>query len=115
PAVPAQALASARSGGTAPAWIEQRLNLAESRAALAAGDAETALAAAERAGKDGSPEAAAALAHAWQAIGNPDNAWSALAPALAAGNEAPERTRVLAWLAQARLSYAGGDPARGRR
>ena len=115
PALTAQALASARYGWTAPAWIEQRLNLAESRAALAAGDAEAALAAAERAGKDGSPEAAAALAHAWQAIGNPDNAWSALAPALAAGSEAPERTRVQAWLAQARLSYAGGDPARGRR
>jgi LuxR family maltose regulon positive regulatory protein len=115
PAVTAQALASARYGWTVPAWIEQRLNLVESRAALTAGDTEAALAAAERAGKDGSPEAAAALAHAWHAIGNPDNAWSALAPALAAGSEVPESTRVQAWLAQARLSYAGGDPARGRR
>jgi LuxR family maltose regulon positive regulatory protein len=38
-----------------------------------------------------------------------------LAPVLAAGNGAPERARLQAWLVDARLSYDSGDGPRGRR
>ena len=63
--VAARFVARARSGGTVPAWLEQRLDLAESRALAAAGDIEAALAAAKRADDGSSPEAAVTLAHAW--------------------------------------------------
>ena len=105
----AQIIARARSGWSVPAWLEQRLSLAESRAYVAAGDIRAALAAAERAGRDHSLEAAVALAHAWMAAGDGNNARRALAPVLAAGSEAPERVRLQAWLVDARLSYGSGD------
>ena len=114
-AVAAQIVARARSGWSVPAWLDQRLSLAESRACTAAGDIQAALAAAERAGSDTSPEAAVTLAHAWAAAGDAENARRALAPALATHSEAPERVRLQAWLVDARLSYASGDRARGRR
>ncbi len=110
-----QSVARARSGWPVPAWLEQRLSLAESRAYAAAGDIPAALAAAERAGRDTSPEAAVTLAHAWAAAGDAENARRALAPALAAHSAAPERVRLQAWLVDARLSYNRGDRARGRR
>ena len=69
-AVAAQIVARARSGWSVPAWLEQRLSLAESRAYVAAGDIQAALAAAERAGRDDPPEAAVMLAHAWAAAGD---------------------------------------------
>ena len=112
--VAAQFVDRARSGWSVPAWLEQRLSLAESRACVAAGDSRAAIAAAERAGRD-APLAAVALAHAWAAAGDGANARRALAPALAAGREAPERVRLQAWLADARLSYGSGDGVRGRR
>jgi len=111
----AQFVARARSGGPVPAWLEQRLDLAESWVLAAAGDTEAALAAAKRAGGDGSPEAAVTLAHAWVAAGGDDNARHALAPVLAARAGVPERVRVQACLVAARLSYDSGDRARGRR
>jgi LuxR family transcriptional regulator, maltose regulon positive regulatory protein len=123
----AQAVARARSGWSVPAWLDQRLNLIESRACAVAGDIPAALAAAERAGQAEHPEqagqtgrdtplqAAVARAHAWVAAGDGANARHALAPALAAGGAAPERVRLQAWLVDARLSYGGGDSARGRR
>ena len=46
----AQMMARARSGWSVPAWLDQRLSLAESRAYAAAGDIAAAVAAAERAG-----------------------------------------------------------------
>ena len=110
-----QSVARARSGWPVPAWLEQRLSLAESRAYAAAGDIPAALAAAERAGRDTSPEAAVTLAHAWAAAGDAENARRALAPALAADSAAPDRVRLQAWLVDARLSYNRGDRARGRR
>ena len=113
--VAAQFVARARSGWSVPAWLEQRLSLAESRACAAAGDSRAALAAAERAGRDAPLAAAAALAHAWAAAGDGASARRALAPALDAGSEAPEQVRLQAWLADARLSYGSGDAARGRR
>jgi LuxR family maltose regulon positive regulatory protein len=110
-----QMVARARSGWSVPAWLGQRLSLAESRACAAAGDIQGALAAAERAGRDTSPDAAVTLVHAWVAAGDSAKARRALAPALAAGSEAPERVRLQAWLVDARLSYRSGDSARGRR
>ncbi len=115
PEAAAQFVARARSGWPVPAWLDHRLSLAESRACLAAGDIEAALAAAKRAGSDSSPEAAATLAHAWVAAGDAANARRALEPALAAHDAVPERVRLQALLADARLSYGTGDPTRGRR
>jgi LuxR family maltose regulon positive regulatory protein len=113
--VAAQFVARARSGGSVPAWLEQRLNVAESWALAAAGDFEAAFAAAKRAGSDSSPEAAVTLARAWAAAGDGDNARRALAPVLAVREGLPERVRLQACLVAARLSYHSGDRARGRR
>ncbi len=111
----AQMVARARSGWSVPAWLDQRLSLVESRAYVAAGDTSAAATAAERAGGDSSPEAAATLAHAWLAAGDGESARLVLASALAARSGEPEPVRVQAWLADARLSYYSGDRARGRR
>ena len=111
----AQMVARARSGWSVPAWLDQWLSLVESRAYAAAGDIPAAAAAAERAGGDSSPEAAATLAHAWLAAGDGKNARLALASARQARNGEPERVCVQAWLADARHSYYSGDCARGRR
>ena len=111
----AQFLARARSGWPAPAWIDQKLSMIESRAHVVAGDIEAALAAAKRADYDSSPEAAITLAHAWLAAGDRTNARHALAPALTALCRAPEQVRLQALLADARLSYTSGDHARGHR
>ncbi len=113
-AVAAQIVARARSGWSVPAWLEQRLSLAESRAYVAAGDIQAALTAAGRAGRDDSPEVAVMLAHAQAAAGDRHQARHALAPALAASSDVPERVRLQAWLVDARLGYDSGDPARGR-
>jgi len=110
-----QAIAAARSGWSVPAWLDQRLSVAESHAYAATGDIASALAAAERAGSDTSPEAAVALAHAWAAAGDGENARRILAPALAAGSGISDRVRLQAGLVESRLSYASGDRARGRR
>ena len=113
--VAVQFVARARSGWSVPAWLEQRLNLAESRALAAGGDIEAALAAAKRADCDNSPEAAVTLAHAWVTAGDSDNARRAVAPVLAAHEGVPERVRLQACLVDAWLSYHSGDRARGRR
>ena len=104
-AAAAQSVARARSGWPVPAWLDQQLSLVESRAYAAAGDIQAALAAAERAGRDTSPEAAVTLAHAWAAAGDTQNARRVLAPALAALDGEPDRVRLQAWLVDARLSY----------
>ena len=111
----AQFVARARSDRAVPAWLEQTLNLVESRALAAAGDIEAALAAAKRAGCDSSPEAAVTLAQAWVAARDSDKARCALAPVLAAREAVPERVRLQACLVDAQLSYRRGDCARGRR
>lgn len=61
------------------------------------------------------PEAVVMLAHTWVAAGDCDNARRALAPILAGHERTPERVRLQACLVDARLSYHGGDRARGRR
>ena len=113
--VAAQIITRARSAGPVPAWLDQQLSLAESRACSAAGDTRAALAAAGQAGPGTSPEAAIALAHAWAAAGDSENAARVLAPVLTASGEVPDRVRLQAWLTDARLAYANGDAARGRR
>jgi LuxR family maltose regulon positive regulatory protein len=114
-AVAAQIITRARSGWRVPAWLDQQLSLVESRACAAADDIPAALAAAERAGNSTPLEAAVTLAHAWAAAGDDGHAQQALAPALAADAEVPDCVRLQAWLMDARLSYANGDSARGRR
>jgi LuxR family maltose regulon positive regulatory protein len=111
----AQFVARAGSSRSVPAWLEQRLNLAESQALAAAGDIEAALAAAKRADCDSSPEAAVTLARAWAAAGEDENARTALAPVLAAREGVPDRVRLQACLVAAQVSYHDGDRARGRR
>jgi LuxR family maltose regulon positive regulatory protein len=113
--VTVQFVARARSGRPVPAWLGEKLSLAESRALAAAGDTEAALAAAKRAGGDTSPETAVTLAHAWAALGDDHNAREAVAPVLAARERVPGRVRLQAFLVDARLSYHSGDRARGRR
>jgi len=113
-AAAAQIIATARSGWPVPAWLDQRLSLVESRAYVAAGDIRAAVAAAGRAGRDNSPEAAVALAHAWAAAGHAQNATRAFTPVLAADSGAPEPVRLQAWLVDAQLGYHHGDRARGR-
>jgi LuxR family maltose regulon positive regulatory protein len=112
--VAVQIITRARSGRPIPPWIDQRLSMIQSRACAAAGDIQAALAAAGRAGSDDSPEAAVTLAHARAAAGDSDAAARALAPVLAAPG-VPDRVRLYAWLADARLGYDSGDRARGHR
>ena len=114
-AVVAQIIARARSASPVPAWLDQQLSLVESRAYAAAGDIRAAVAAAGRAGGETSLEAAVTLANAWAAAGDGDHAQRALASALGAESGTPYRVRLQAWLVDARLGYASGDRARGRR
>jgi LuxR family transcriptional regulator, maltose regulon positive regulatory protein len=107
-------IARARSGWSVPPWLDQRLTLVESRAHAAEGDIQAALAAARRSGRDNSPEAEVALARAWAAAGDAENATRALGPVLATEGGMPDRVRLDAWLVDAQLGYDGGDRARGR-
>ncbi|HEX5292259.1 MAG TPA: LuxR C-terminal-related transcriptional regulator, partial [Streptosporangiaceae bacterium] len=112
--VAAQVITRARSGRPIPAWLDQQLSMIQSRACAAAGDIHAALDAAGRAGSEDAPEAAVALAHAWAVAGDSDAAARALAPVLAADG-VPDRVRLDAWLADARLGYGSGDRAHGHR
>jgi LuxR family transcriptional regulator, maltose regulon positive regulatory protein len=112
--VAVQIITRARSGRPIPPWLDRQLSVIQSRACAAAGDIQAALAAARRAGSEDSPEAAVALAHAWAAAGDSDAATRALAPVLA-NRAVPDRVRLYAWLADARLGYSRGDRAHGHR
>jgi LuxR family maltose regulon positive regulatory protein len=114
-AMAAEIITRARSGSHVPAWLDQQLSVVEARACAASGDIPAALAAAERAGRGSTPEAAVTLAYAWAAAGNGETAQRALAPVLAAGTGAPDPVRLQAWLVNARLAYVNGDSARGRK
>ena len=111
--VAAQIVTRARSGWLVPAWLDQQLSLVESRARAVAGDVRAALAAAERAGD--SAEAAVTIAYARAVAGDGDAAARVLAPALAASGQLADPVRLHAWLTDARLRYASGDGAHGRR
>jgi LuxR family transcriptional regulator, maltose regulon positive regulatory protein len=104
----------ARQGAPLSYWLERRLVLLESRACAAAGDAASALEAAGQAGP-GSLEAAAAQAHAWLAAGDAQAARNSLAGYRERAETVPDHVRLEAWLVTARISYAAGDRADGRR
>jgi len=105
-------IARARQGWSPPAWIEHRLMLLESWAHASLADFPPAIDIAMRAGPGSSPDAAAALARALLAAGDPHAARQALDSA-AAGE--PGRSQLAVCLAAAQLSYASDDRARGRR
>jgi LuxR family maltose regulon positive regulatory protein len=104
----------ARHGGPLPYWLERRLAMLESRAYAAAGDAAAALDSAGRA-DPASLEAAVAQAHAWLAAGDPEAARKSLAGHRERAEAVPDHVRLEAWLATARISYAVGERAEGRR
>jgi LuxR family maltose regulon positive regulatory protein len=104
----------ARHGGPLPYWLERRLAMLESRACAAAGDATAALDAAGRA-DPASLEAAVTQAHAWLAAGDPKAARKSLAGHRERAEAVPDHVRLEAWLATARISYAAGERAEGRR
>ena len=104
----------ARQGGPVPRWLECRLAVLESRACAAAGDSASALDAAGRA-EPGSLEAAVAQAHAWLAAGDSQAARNALASHRERAETVPDLLRLESWLVTARISYADGDRADGRR
>jgi LuxR family maltose regulon positive regulatory protein len=104
----------ARHGGPLPYWLERRLAMLESRACAAAGDATAALDAAGRA-DPASLEAAVTQAHAWLAAGDPKAARKSLAGHRERAEAVPDHVRLEAWLAAARISYAAGERAEGRR
>jgi LuxR family maltose regulon positive regulatory protein len=111
----ARIITRARSGRPIPAWLEQQLNLVESRACAAAGDAQAALTAAERAGGATSLAAAVTFAYATAAAGDCESARRALAALVAADSSAPDQIRMQAWLMDAQLSFGEGDTARSRK
>jgi LuxR family transcriptional regulator, maltose regulon positive regulatory protein len=115
PGAAAEMAARARRGWPVPAWLEQRLRLAEAQAYAALGKAEAAAGSAGRAGAPSTPAGAVALAWARLAAHDPKAAMAALAgaPALAAG-QAPGFLQLDARLLEARLCYLGGRPDRGR-
>ena len=113
--VTAQCVAKARSGWRVPDWLEQELTQVESRACLAAGHVQAALALAERIDRESSPEAAVMHARAFAAAGDTSNARRALSPVLAAHRGAAEHVLLQAWLVDAQLSYGSGNRTRGHR
>jgi LuxR family transcriptional regulator, maltose regulon positive regulatory protein len=104
----------ARRGGPLPSWLGRRLTTLESRACAAAGDAASALDAVGRA-DPASLEAVVTQAHAWLAAGNPQAARNSLAGHRDQPETVPDHVRLEAWLATARIGYASGDRADGRR
>lgn len=103
-----------RTSWSPPAWLEHKTLLLESWAYTVTADFEQAVETAVQAGPESSLGAAVALAHALISSGDRQGAARALAGA-PAGNDEPIGTRLTAWLVDARLSYASGDQARGRR
>jgi LuxR family transcriptional regulator, maltose regulon positive regulatory protein len=108
-------VAIARQGWSPPGWLEDRLTLLESRACAAVGDIELAIDAAGRAGRRSASEAAIAVASAWLAVNDLPAARAAMTDVMAASGDRREQVSLEGWLVIARLSYSGGDHARGRR
>ena len=106
--------ARARLGWSPPGWLDHRLALLESRIFAAAGDIQSAVAAAEQAGPTVSPDAAAVLAHARLDTGDLLAADSALdnGPGVSGGMSSASRVE---WrLAEARLAFSNDDGQLGR-
>jgi LuxR family transcriptional regulator, maltose regulon positive regulatory protein len=103
----------ARLNWSPPPWLERRLTLLESWACSASGDVQAAVAAAGRA-KPGS-DALVALARARLVAADHEGARETLAVAAAAADDGHEHESIGRWIVDARLSYASGDAAHGRR
>ena len=112
-AVAAEIVGRARHGWSPPSWLDHRLRLLESSVCAAVSDTDSAVDLAASAGPGSCLDAAAALARAWLAAGDPQAARHALA-SVSAGAEAADWVRLEGWLVDAQLSYGGGDSARGR-
>ena len=105
----------ARQGWSPPDWLDHRLTLLQSRACVAAGDIQAALASAQSASPASRPDAAVALAHASLAAGDFGAARHALDIWAQCADVAPEQVRLDGWLLDAQLSYQTSDSARSRR
>jgi LuxR family maltose regulon positive regulatory protein len=106
----------ARSGRSLPPLLDQVLALTELQAHAASGDGQAALEVARRVGSQSALEARVAVSRAWLAAGDAAAARRTLAAALeTSSGEESERARLEAWLADALLSFRGGDEARGLR
>jgi LuxR family maltose regulon positive regulatory protein len=111
----ADMLARARSGWSPPPWLDHLLTVTQSHVYAAAGDTRAAMDAARRANPEGALDAAVALAHVCLAAGDLNAAKDALGMTGTHAGDTAERVQVEAWLADAHLSFRGGDPARRRR
>ena len=107
----------ARSGRSLPPLLDQVLALTELQAHAASGDGQAALEVARRVGSQSAAlDARVAVSRAWLAAGDAAAARRTLAAALeTSSGEESERVRLEAWLADALLSFRGGDEARGVR
>jgi LuxR family transcriptional regulator, maltose regulon positive regulatory protein len=112
-AVAAEIVGRARHGWSPPSWLGHRLRLLESSACAAVSDTDSAVDMAASAGPASCLDAAAALAHAWLAAGDPQAARHALA-SVSAGAEVADWVRMEGRLVDAQLSYGTGDNERGR-
>ncbi|MGE5292643.1 MAG: helix-turn-helix transcriptional regulator, partial [Micromonosporaceae bacterium] len=115
PSAAADMLSRARSGWSPPPWLERILTVTESQVCASAGDIQAAMDAARRAAPERALDATVALARACLAAGDLSAARRALGVAGMRRSDASDRVRVEAWLADARLGFRSGDPARGRR
>jgi LuxR family maltose regulon positive regulatory protein len=112
----ADLLQRARHGWSPPPWLDHLLAVAESQVSTAAGDIQTALDAAGRAGAGSALDASVALARAWLVAGDIQAARQALASAAdAADDSASAGARLEAYLTDAVISYRSGDRGRGHR
>ena len=107
--VAAQIITRARSGWPVPAWLDQQLSLAESRACGAAGDIRAALAAAEQAGRGTSPKRQSPSRTPGRPPETARTQRARSLPSLDRWRQVPDRVRLQAWLVDARLGYASGD------
>jgi LuxR family maltose regulon positive regulatory protein len=105
----------ARHSWSPPCWLEHRLTLLQSRIYAAAGDMKSAVDIAERAEPRSAPDVAVTLAQALLAAGDYQAAAHALAVRPASPGEPSDQANLEGCLVDARLSYLGGDGARGRR
>jgi LuxR family maltose regulon positive regulatory protein len=105
----------ARRGPSVCEWLDRRLILAQSATHAAMGETEASADAARKAGAGRYLDATAAFAQAALTAGNAQAAGDALAAWAAGPDGAPDRMRIGAWLAQARLGYGRGDRGTGRR
>jgi LuxR family maltose regulon positive regulatory protein len=111
-----EAIERARSGRSPLPLLDRMLVLTESQAYAAAGNGQAALDAVHRSGSQSGPDTRVALSRAWLAAGDAAEARRTLAAVLEApASEMAGQVQLEAWLADAQLSFRGGDETRGCR